>query len=125
KGIQKFVDSFSEPLRIRESKPVIVHDARFVVVAQTDWKPGKPSRGLPVAAPIEIQLHITNLSKNEVLFPTFDTFGIRILTADGNELKPHGKPNGANPTAPLLLPAGASYALCRRAERSEEHTSEL
>src|SRR5205823_5797302 len=92
---QKFVDSFSEPIRIGESKPVNVNEAQFVAVAQTNWRPAKPDKTFPMVAPIEIQFHITNLSKGDVLFPTFDTFGIRILTEDGKELKPQSKRNAA------------------------------
>ena len=45
---------------------MIVNNAKFVLVAQTQWKPPEPDdldESFPMVAPIEIQLHITNLSK--------------------------------------------------------------
>ncbi len=105
-----------KPLRVAESKPVTVKEARFVVVAQTDWQPGKPEKAYPTVAPIAIQLHITNLSKKEVCFSTFNTFGLRLLTEDGKEVKRRGKSKGDIATAPVVLPADVPYALCRRAE---------
>src|SRR5205809_2126868 len=67
-AIEKFLKRFSEPIRIGESKPVTVKNAQFVLVAQTNWKPGKPGnpnepKVAPPVAPIEIQLRITNLGK--------------------------------------------------------------
>ena len=67
----------SEVRRMRESAPVIVNDAQFVVVAQTDWKPGKPRIDFPMIATIEIQLRITNLNKAEVGFATNRTTSSR------------------------------------------------
>jgi hypothetical protein len=122
-AIEKFVKNFTAPIQIRQSKPVIVNDAQFVVVAQTDWKPPEAHSGIPMIAPVDIQLHITNLSKGEVFFPTLDTFGVRILTPDGKELKPQVSRSGAKTTTPVVLPPGSSYALCRRAEiRLDEKT---
>lgn len=96
------------PMRVRESKPVTVNDAKFVVVAQSDWQPAKPDNFFPMVAPIQIQLRITNLRNSNVLFPTFNTFGIKLIDADGNEVKTRGKPNGTNSTSPVLLPEGTS-----------------
>jgi hypothetical protein len=121
-AIDKFVKSFSEPIRIKASKPVTVNDAQFVLVAQTNWKPAKPDKsltdasGFPMVAPIDIQLHISNQSKRDLLFPTFGTFGIRIVNADGKEVKLRTEGKGDNATRPVILPEGASYALCRQAE---------
>src|SRR5262249_43415290 len=91
---EKFLKTFSEPLEIRESKPVTVENSRFVLVAQTNWKPGKPDKTFPMVAPIAIQLHISNLTKREVCFQTFNTFGLRVLTQDGREVKRRGKGKG-------------------------------
>lgn len=121
--IEKFMNTFTEPIRIGESKPVTVNGAKFVLVAQTDWKPGKPDKVFPMVAPIEIQLHITNLSKNDVIFPTFETFGVKISNADGEEVRPLRLRKGGNVTSPVLIPAGASYSLCPRGElRWDEKT---
>jgi hypothetical protein len=125
---EKFLQGFSEPIRIQESKPVTVNEAQFVLVAQTNWKPGKPGNPNepkvgPLVAPVEIQLRITNVGKGEVLFPTFQTFGVRILDADGKEVKPRSIRKGETSTRPVILPAGASHSFCPRVElRLEEET---
>jgi hypothetical protein len=102
-------------LRIRESKPVTVNDATFTAVAQTQWAPPKPNRDYPVIAPLDLQMRITNLRKNAVVFPTSHTFGIKLLTEAGKEIKPRSGRKGAAVTRPVLIPGGASYSLCRLA----------
>jgi hypothetical protein len=116
KAIEKFMKSFNEPLRFRESKPVTVNDAKFVVLGQTDWTPATPHAVFPMVAPIEIQLHITNLGKSSAIFPTCGTLGIRIINADGKEVEPRRIRNGDTLTRPVLLPGGASFSLCPRVE---------
>ncbi len=114
--VERFVKSFSEPIQIKESKPVTVKDAKFVLVAQTNWNRPKFDKDFPTAAEVEVQLHITNLSKGDLRFPTFGAFGVRVFTADGKEVKPRVEGKGDNDTRPIVLPAGASFALSRRAE---------
>jgi hypothetical protein len=92
-------------LRIRESKPVTVKDAKFVVLAETDWKPGKGN------VPIDLQLRITNLSKTDVVFHIFDSFALRLIDEGGKRILPTGGRNATLFTRPVLLPAGASYTL--------------
>jgi hypothetical protein len=115
-ALKKFLKSFSEPIRIAESKPVTVNDAEFVVVAQTNWKPPKTDKFFPMVAPIEIQLRITNLGKNDAIFPTFQTFGVKITDAGGTEVKPRNIRVGDFSTRPVLLAKGLSHWLCPRAE---------
>jgi hypothetical protein len=115
-GIEGFIKDLTGPLRIGQSRPVNVKDARFVLVAQTNWRPGRPDPSFPLAAPIEIQLQITNLKKSDLLFPTYSTFGVRIFKADGKEVKPRTAGKASTVTRPLVLAGGASYALRRRAE---------
>ena len=79
-----------EPARMRESKPATANEAKFVVIAETMWKPGKK---LGRAVPIDIQLRITNDAKGEVVFPTFDTFGLRLIASDGKQIMPRGGRN--------------------------------
>jgi hypothetical protein len=114
--IEKFRKTHYGLLRIRESKPVTVKDAQFVIVAQTEWIPPKPNHMFPVVAPLDIQLRITNLSKSAVLFSTVDTFGVRLYSAGGKEIKPRVGRKGTAVTKPVLIPEGASYSLWRRAE---------
>jgi hypothetical protein len=115
-AVEGFIKDITEPLRIRESKPVTVKDAQFVLVAQSNWRPGRPDPSFPLAAPLEIQLHITNLTKSDLLFPTWNTFGLRIFKADGTEVKPRAAGKATTRTRPLVLAGGVSYALRRRAE---------
>jgi hypothetical protein len=94
----------------------VVNKAQFVAIAEADWNPAKPDKVFPMVSPIEIQLHITNLSKGDLLFPTFKTFGVKIFDLHGKEIKNHAGRQSTNHTRPILIPAGASYPLCRRAE---------
>ncbi|HYT93856.1 MAG TPA: hypothetical protein VEL76_34370 [Gemmataceae bacterium] len=111
------------PMRVQESKPVTVKDAEFVAVAQTHWAPPTPDRMFAPVVPLDIQLRITNLSKSAVRFHTGNTFGVKILKADGKEVKPRSGCSGTILTRPILLPGGASYSLWRRAElRRDEKT---
>jgi hypothetical protein len=112
------------PLRVRESKAVTVKDAKFVVMAETDWRPGKADK----AVPIEIQLRISNVGKTDVLFHTFDTFGMTLLTEDGKKVKRRGGRDYTIFTRPVVVAEGASYSLCRQAElrwNAETKASEL
>ncbi len=119
--IEKFRKTFYEPLRIQESKPVTVNEAQFVTVAQTQWIPGKPWSDSTAEikcnfAPLDLQLRITNLARSAVLFPTVNSFGVRLFDAAGKEVKARDHRNGTSITRPALLPAGAPYSLWRRAE---------
>jgi len=100
---------FNDVRRIRESRAVTQNDAKFVIAAQTDWKPRQVTR-------IEIQLCITNFSNREVLFPTFDTFFLRVLDKNGKMVRPRGGRRATAFTRPILLSGGVSYSLCRRAD---------
>ena len=96
---------------------------KFVVVAQTNWNRPEQDELFQGIAPLEIQLQITNLKQNAVLFPTFKTFGVRVLNADGKEVKPRGN-LGVNiykaHTAPRRrLPIQSAGAELQREEKSE------
>jgi hypothetical protein len=114
--IEKFMKSFNGPLRIRASKPVTVKDATFVLVAQTDWMPAKLHANFPMVGPVEIQLHITNVAKRDVVFPTCGTLGIKVFGAGGKQVQRRSVRDGDSLTRPILLAAGASFSLCPRAE---------
>ena len=108
---------FKEPLRIRESKPVVLNDATFVVAAQAEWKPDK----LSAVVPIEIQLRIVNGGKSDRVFPTFDTFALKLSTEDGKRIMPYGGRKGTRFTRPILLPPGTSYSVCREYTSNNTH----
>ncbi len=114
--VENFIKKFTEPIQIGQSKPVTVNNARFALAAQTNWKPPEHHRDFPRVAPIAIQLHITNLGKGDVLFPTNRALRVRLRTAEGNELKPREEGTAKNPAAPILLSEGGTFSLCRRAE---------
>jgi hypothetical protein len=103
-------------MRIGESKPVTVNGAQFVAVAQTEWQPPKPSKNVPMVAPLEVHLRITNLSKSDLALPTYQTFGLKLYDADGKEVKTRNERDGKAATAPVVLSPGGSYTLWRRAE---------
>lgn len=100
-----------EPIRLCESASIEQNSARFVVIAETTWKAKKTG-----CVPIEIQLRLTNLNKNEVVFPTFDTFGMRIKTPEGKLVKIRGGRNFTKLTRPVIVAPGGTYCLCRSAE---------
>src|SRR4051794_22603066 len=77
--------SWPDVRRVRESQPVTVNGARFVALAETDWRQAKPSGKTPMVADVVLQLHITNLNKDAVLFPTQGTFGVKLWGPDGKE----------------------------------------
>jgi hypothetical protein len=96
-----------EALRIGASKPVTVNGAKFVAVAQSRWQLGK--KGKSVA--IDIQLQITNLAKTDVIFPTFDSFGLVMCNQQGNMIEQRGGRLATRLTQPILLPSGVTYSL--------------
>jgi hypothetical protein len=104
---------------------VTVNKARFVVVAQTDWrasKTGESGHG-PLVAPIDIQLQITNVGGEELLFPTSRAFGIKIWGADGKEVASEEVERATVTTGSIILETGLSYSISRRADlRWDEKT---
>jgi len=101
------IRNFTEPLRVRESKPVIVNNAKFEAVAQAEWRTGVDDKSVP----IEVQLRITNQGTSDQIFPTFDTFGVRIVDADGRKVARRGGRDLTAFTRPILIPPGVTYAL--------------
>jgi hypothetical protein len=100
-------------LHIKESKPVTSGNARFVAVSQVEWK--VPKRvGARIA--IETQLRITNLSKDDTTFPTFDSFGINLKKPDGAPIKPRSGRDITAFTSPIRLAPEASYSISREAQ---------
>ena len=112
---EKLVKTFGEPVRIGQSKAITVKDAKFAVIAQTNWKPAKPALSMPTVAEVDMQLQITNLAEGDVLFPTSNVLGVRILDELGGEVKQKSTRAGRSSKRPVLLAAGASYSLCPRA----------
>ncbi len=85
------------------SRPTLVNGLEFVAVVQTQWcGTSKP----------EIQLQITNRSNRKILFPTFDTFDLRVKSSDGANILWRGRLQGGDPQPVLLLP-GTRYSLIR------------
>jgi hypothetical protein len=100
-----------EILRLRESKPVTADRVGFTAAAQRYWVLGKLDW-----APIEMQLRIMNLGEDDLILPTFDTFGIVLEAANGKKLAPRGGRDLTMITRPILVPRGASFSLARKAE---------
>jgi hypothetical protein len=113
------VKDLTEPIRIGESKPVTVNGAKFVFAAQTNWKPadftsddGRPGRG-NLSAPIELQLRITNVSKGDLLFYTFDSLRVSMTNASGSNIQPNGGRDLTRFAPPIVIAAGTTYSLGR------------
>jgi hypothetical protein len=104
------------PLRVQESRPVTVNGATFRLVAQTEWQPPTPNGSFPVVSPIDIQPRITNSGKKALLLETSKSFGLKVIDADGKEVKACSVGVEAARARPIVIPAGASYSLCRRAD---------
>jgi hypothetical protein len=114
---EKFLDSFRDAIRIQESEPVTVKDAEFVAVAQTNWRPGrKPVEPGPMVSRIALQFRIRNRSNKDLIFPTCQTFGIKLSCAAGEEVKATSVRKGDSHTRPILLAGGVSHTLCPHAE---------
>jgi hypothetical protein len=112
-SVPALADPYPKPFRVVESKPVIVNDAKFVAVVQTGWKARDKSGARRV---VEVQLSITNLKKTDVVFPTFDTFGLTIKNADGKDMLVGWGRDATIVTRPVLIAPGTTYTLCPRAE---------
>ena len=86
------------------SKPTLVNGLEFVAVVQTQWcGTSKP----------EIQLQITNRSNRKILFPTFDTFDLRVKSSDGANVLAEPLRERTRRTQPVLLLPGTRYSLIR------------
>jgi hypothetical protein len=105
------LQTFGEPIKVSQSKPVRVKGVEFVAVVQTNWTP--ISSGVDNIA---MQLRITNATDKDIILPTFRAFGIKISDADGKEIKPRSVKQDDIPTRAILLPPGASHALTPRVE---------
>ena len=111
-------------MRVIESRPIIVNDAKFVLVAEKVWTPGKPRtdyekfmRFTASGVPIDIQLHITNVSANALIFPTKNSFGVKLSDAAGKEMSPRvSQKKKLFETKPMSIAGGATFAICRNAQ---------
>ena len=99
-----------DPVRLIESKPVVKKDAKVVLVTQEKWR---IRRGEAIPVSIVLQPQITNLGKKDVLFSTCDTLHLSLFDATGKRLEEQGGANFTRMTRPILLPAGATYAIDR------------
>jgi hypothetical protein len=64
---------------------------------------------------IEIQLHLTNLADEPLIFPTFQAFGLKVVNAEGKKQKVEQQSVAAKGSRPLCVAPGASYCLYRQA----------
>ena len=107
-------------IRVHTSKPVIDNGAQFVATVQKEWRVTRPGAS---ESSIEIQLGITNLSKADAAFPTFDTFSLSLIRQDNSAVKMSGGRDGSVLTNTIVLAPGASYAICRRAQLQWDRTA--
>ena len=97
-------------IALAESSPVKIGSLEFVVVVQKEW-PLQERKDVT----LDVQLYIINRGDKDVLFPTFDTFGVGLNDANGKEVQMSGGRDGTIRTQPVLVPAGGRYCLARNA----------
>jgi hypothetical protein len=105
----------AEPLKYLEmhkSAPVEINGLEFVAATQAQWICWTHGS----ANPIEMQLLITNRSGHSLLFRTCDTFGPILKDIDGRKLPAGGGRDGFIGTLPVLISAGDTYCLTRKAD---------
>ena len=101
-----------EYLVLAKSQPVEVNGLQFVVATQSQWC----GRAGGTMWPVEIQLLITNKSGDDLVFRTFDTFAPKLKSADGKEIPFGGERDGTTASSSVLIQAGDTYCLARKAE---------
>ncbi|MCX7009294.1 MAG: hypothetical protein NTY53_18950 [Kiritimatiellaeota bacterium] len=101
--------------RMVEAKPVAMHGLEFIAAVEAEWVCYNPPIG---EDPIQVQLFIRNTTREPMLFPTFDTFGISLKDSHGKEIKPTGGRDSAYRTKSVIIEAGGRYCLSRKAELS-------
>jgi hypothetical protein len=99
-------------LELNKSSPVAVNGLEFVAAVQSQCLVNTGGKELPV----EVQLLITNRSGHDLVFRTFDTFGVVLKDAGEKELPEHGGRDGTIATLSVLIHAGDTYCLSRKAE---------
>jgi len=99
-------------LEFHKSVPIEVNSLEFVAATQAQWI----GRVGGLIRPIEIQLLITNRSKSDIVFRTCDTFAVHLRDADGKEIPDGGGRNGLIASLSVLIHAGDTYYLSRKAE---------
>ena len=112
-GIEHFVP---EAIHVGESAPVSLNGLQFSVVAQTNWRPLKPpTSDHSLSDDLEIHLRVLNLTREPIVFPTFDTFRIVIKNADGTIIRMGGGRDWTEFTAPIMIPPGVGFSISRKA----------
>ena len=104
-------------IHVGESAPVSLNGLQFSVAAQTNWRP--PKRMMldqSISADLEIHLRILNLTREPIVFPTFDTFWIVIRHTNGTIIPMEGGRDWTEITAPVMIPTGVGFSICRKAE---------
>ena len=107
-AVEPALKTSNDIVRVRQSNPVTVNNTKFVAVAESNWELGEKN------VPVEIQLHITNQSETELIFETFDSFGLGLKDSQGRRLQVTGGRNATCITRPFSIAKGASYAICRK-----------
>lgn len=102
------------PREIVESPPVEKNNAQFVIAADAQWKFSSDP------TPIDVQLRISNLSKEDMVFRTFDSFHLMLTDKKGKSIRVSGGRDATRYTAPVQIPPGATIALCHQAELHTE-----
>jgi hypothetical protein len=99
-------------LELNKSQPVEISGLEFVAAVQSQMIVYSGGKELAV----QIQLLITNRTKTDLVFRTFDTFGVTLKDAHETPLPAHGGRDGTIASPSVLIPAGETYCLSREAK---------
>jgi hypothetical protein len=94
------------PNKVEWSNPIVAGGASFTAIAETEWTLQK--RGDP-HVPVRIQLLVANLTDAELVFPTFDTWHLRVKDPKGFDTNAGGGRDHTTFTAPIAIAKGGSY----------------
>jgi hypothetical protein len=106
------LDTATPYKELAKSKPVVINGLEFVAVTEAQWLELNPPMG---KTPIDVQLWITNKSKNDLIFRVFDTFRVIVKDSSDKELPVDGGRDGTKITKPVLIRPGETYCLSRLA----------
>ena len=92
-----------------ESRSRVIEGLEFSIVTQSEWR--NSGHRIHDSEPIILQLRMVNRTKKAILFPTFDSFLVRLETSDGAGESLGGGRNGNRITPNILLEPGAGNSM--------------
>jgi len=99
-------------LEMHRSAPVEINGLEFVAATQAQWVVAASGK----QESIEVQLFITNHTREDLAFRLFDTFELILKNNDGTDVRSTGVRDGTNLSPPVLIRAGDTYCLNRQTQ---------